>query len=181
MWADISAELHRLAEDVLDLVGEPAPCYVGIDIQPHNPTQVGPDTVDARAVTVAAVDAVASVLLGKVGETVRMGGNSHHHRAHGERGQIRIGIFQSVAAPDSDAELARLRAENEQLRAAARQAYVREAAPEDGALTTPGERVELGADGCGCPVTGEIRANGSDIEGTERVEHRSGCWARTES
>lgn len=43
------------------------------------------------------------------------------------------------------------------------------------------ERVEVGADGCGCPVTremvsvdGELRG---DIEDTDRTEHRAGCWA----
>ena len=43
------------------------------------------------------------------------------------------------------------------------------------------ERVEVGADGCGCPITGEmIAVDGElrgDVEGTERVEHRPGCWA----
>lgn len=40
-----------------------------------------------------------------------------------------------------------------------------------------GERVEVGADGCGCPITEEIRPNSSSIDGTERVEHRPRCWA----
>lgn len=43
-----------------------------------------------------------------------------------------------------------------------------------------GERVEVGADGCGCPVTEEIRPNDSSINGTERVEHRAGCWNAAE-
>lgn len=38
------------------------------------------------------------------------------------------------------------------------------------------ERVELGADGCGCPITEEITANGASVEDTERTEHRAGCW-----
>lgn len=41
-----------------------------------------------------------------------------------------------------------------------------------------GERVEIGADGCGCLVTAEITANGADVEGTERVDHRDNCWNR---
>lgn len=39
-----------------------------------------------------------------------------------------------------------------------------------------GERVEVGADGCGCPITEELRPNDTSIDGTERVEHRPGCW-----
>jgi hypothetical protein len=37
-------------------------------------------------------------------------------------------------------------------------------------------REEVGADGCGCPVTVEMTAAGADVDGTERVEHRAGCW-----
>jgi hypothetical protein len=44
------------------------------------------------------------------------------------------------------------------------------------ALAMNTERVEVGADGCGCPVTGEITASGADVEGTDRTEHRAGCW-----
>lgn len=138
VWADISAELHKLAEDVLTLVGEPAPHHFGIDILTHNPTHRGPDTAESRPVTIAAVDAAGVALLGKPGEVNAFPGGICHYEAKGQRGPIDISVFQSVArSDDRDAELARLRAENEQLRAAARQAYVREAAPEDGALTTP--------------------------------------------
>lgn len=42
------------------------------------------------------------------------------------------------------------------------------------------ERVEVGAGGCGCPITrlvdvvnGELRG---DVEDTDRTEHRDGCW-----
>jgi hypothetical protein len=38
------------------------------------------------------------------------------------------------------------------------------------------ERIEVGTDGCGCPITEEITANGLSVEGTERVEHRPKCW-----
>jgi hypothetical protein len=40
-----------------------------------------------------------------------------------------------------------------------------------------GQRSEVGAAGCGCPITTVLRANGSDVDGTERVEHRAGCRA----
>lgn len=42
------------------------------------------------------------------------------------------------------------------------------------------ERMEVGAAGCGCPITGEVVSVGGelrgDVDGTERVEHRPGCW-----
>lgn len=39
-------------------------------------------------------------------------------------------------------------------------------------------RGEVGADGCGCPITAELTtANGSEVDGTQRTEHRSKCWA----
>ena len=48
--------------------------------------------------------------------------------------------------------------------------------------SVPTDRVEIGADGCGCPVTvevtvvdGELR---SEVEGTERTEHWRDCWLR---
>lgn len=47
--------------------------------------------------------------------------------------------------------------------------------PASAALPPP-ERIEIGADGCGCPLTAVVRANGGEIEGTERTEHRAGCW-----
>jgi hypothetical protein len=39
-----------------------------------------------------------------------------------------------------------------------------------------GERIEVGADGCGCPISEEVTANGSSVEGTERTEHVQRCW-----
>lgn len=52
-----------------------------------------------------------------------------------------------------------------------------EPAPAGETPAESGDRVEIGADGCGCPITEEQRANGSSIEGTERVDHRPKCWA----
>lgn len=51
----------------------------------------------------------------------------------------------------------------------------RPVAAEQTVVAETGERVEVGADGCGCPITAEIRPNGSSIDGTERVEHRPRC------
>lgn len=43
------------------------------------------------------------------------------------------------------------------------------------------ERVEVGADGCGCPITGEMDVvDGElrgDVGGSDRTEHRPDCWA----
>jgi hypothetical protein len=39
-----------------------------------------------------------------------------------------------------------------------------------------GDRVEIGADGCGCPITEQVTVSGASVEGTERTEHRSSCW-----
>lgn len=113
VWADISAELHKLAEDALTLVGETAPFLMTINIQPRTSA---PD----RA---AQVDAVAEALLGKPGAPVQMSSGAYHQDAEGWRGPIKVKAFTSIPAPH-ETELARLRAENEQLRAAARQAYV---------------------------------------------------------
>lgn len=48
--------------------------------------------------------------------------------------------------------------------------------PADPGIDAPTSREAVGADGCGCPITVELTANGSDVDGTERVEHRAGCW-----
>lgn len=110
-------------------------------------------------------------------------------------------LYVGAQMPDPrDAELERLRAEVAELRATRPgMGYQREQdAGEPGQRRTPhfesgrnpgvavadepetGERVEVGADGCGCPVTEEIRPNDSSIDGTERVEHRAGCWNATQ-
>lgn len=39
-----------------------------------------------------------------------------------------------------------------------------------------GDRIEVGADGCGCPITEEVTPNGASVDGTEQVEHRGRCW-----
>ena len=57
----------------------------------------------------------------------------------------------------------------------------RETVALDGIELAEVERVEVGADGCGCPVTEEIRPNSSSVEGTERTEHRAGCWSAAQS
>lgn len=122
VWLDIADELRKIAYDIEQyLAVEPAPRAFSINIQPFVPD--GPERygVKSRAVTTAAVDAVALGLLGKVAETKKMGDGTFHRHADALRGPIEVRAYQRVADPaavDPDEEIARLRAENEQLRAA---------------------------------------------------------------
>jgi hypothetical protein len=137
VWADIAAELRRIADDCMDLIGEPAPSHFGIDIQPHNADGPQRNSAKNRAATMACVDTAATVLLGQPGATYPVSGRSFHHGADGQRGPIDLKVYQSVADPnavDPEEELARLRAENEQLRAAARQAHVHPTWPTESEL-----------------------------------------------
>jgi hypothetical protein len=173
--ADIAAALHLLAVRFTDLIGSGLPVpHVQLNIQPG---RHGDDES-----VVGAVDAVTSALLFHVGQVQPMTTGGHHYN-NGDTaelvGPVGVRIFQSVSPEyaarreaavklaEREAELERLRAEVEQLRAEAKPAEP---------VTETGERVEIGADGCGCPVTEEVRANSTSIDGTERVEHRSGCW-----
>lgn len=119
VWADIAAELEKIAADCRDLIGQPAPKSFQLNIQPHcGPTY--PPPPKERAETVTAVDTVSQILLGRSAKTERVGGNTFHHGARGSRGSVSFSIYQSVADPalvDPDEEIARLRAENEALRA----------------------------------------------------------------
>jgi hypothetical protein len=122
-WLDLAAELHRIADDLETLVGEPALQQVTLHIQPHNADGYQKKTAANRPATIAAVDAVAVALLGKPAETKRMSdGVFFHHGVGGTRGPVKVDIYTSVADPDavdSEQEIARLRAENERLRAIA--------------------------------------------------------------
>lgn len=91
VWADVAAELRRIADDVLLLVGEDAPLHVELTVQP------------ARA-TIQSVDDVAAVLVDKHGEAF-----GTLHRAYAHRGPVALSIYRSVPE-ERDAELAKLRA-----------------------------------------------------------------------
>jgi hypothetical protein len=39
------------------------------------------------------------------------------------------------------------------------------------------DRSEVGADGCGCPITALVDACGSWPDASEHTDHRAGCWA----
>lgn len=129
-WLDLADELRRFADDVETLVGEPAPGYVTLDIQPGKALQ---------AETPAMVDAVAAVLLRKTPETKKLVGGTYHRRASGSRGQIRVSVYQEVTGPpdERDAELARLRAEVEKLKSLDAHGYSR---ADDGEDPPPAER-----------------------------------------
>lgn len=118
VWADIAAELRKIADDCLDLIGQPAPGCFDIDIHPLRISH--PPVLKERAATIDAIDTAALVLLGKKAETREMSGGSFHHTARGRRGPISLMVYNAVADPaavDPDEEIARLRAENDKLRA----------------------------------------------------------------
>jgi len=119
-WLDIADELEKIAEDARALAGEPAPACFSIIVQPKNPDPYPQHTAKSRPKVIAAVDAIAHALLGKPSADRRMGDGSYHRDASGRRGAIDIATYTSVADPaavDPEQEIARLRAENEQLRA----------------------------------------------------------------
>jgi hypothetical protein len=114
-YAEIAAELHRMADDLNTLAGNDLPKpWLNLNIQPHGHT-------DEQIIT--AVDAVAGVLIGKPGRTMAMSdGDTYHHDAHGYRGPISVGVYNRVSNPatrERDAAVERLRAELAALRATA--------------------------------------------------------------
>jgi hypothetical protein len=116
-YADLAAELHRIADDLTSLAdsGMSMP-YFAIGIQPAPKHRTDDDAV------VAAVDAVGLALLGRRGGTGPWANsNGYRHSLDGMRGPVRFQIYQSVSDPGSrerDAELDRLRTENAILRGA---------------------------------------------------------------
>lgn len=112
-YAAYAAELHRIADDLNALAGRGlAAAYVSIDIHPHRAE--GTD----EQIT-AEVDAVATALLGRPGETYRLSGGSYHHGARNDCEPVRVAVYNSVSDPDTrqrNAELAALRAELAALR-----------------------------------------------------------------
>lgn len=127
-FADLAAELRRAAADLSDLIGSglPEPAQFEFNIQPGEsiPNGERDDEVTARA-----VDAMAMALLGKPGEPQLMSKDHYFYSARGQRGPITVTIYQSistawvekrhaaVALAEKEAELAKLRAEVEELRA----------------------------------------------------------------
>lgn len=128
-YAGIAAELHRIADDLAKLIDEPDPACFTIYLQPSR--------AETDAEVRACVDAVTTVLYGAPGEHKAMSCGDYHYARYGYRGAIDLNIFQSVSGPpdERDMEIARLRAENAELRAARDTGYGRE--PDNGDDTAP--------------------------------------------
>lgn len=103
-YAEVAAELHRIANVLADLPG--CPSYVSLGIQP------GPRNGDNDSVT-ASVDAVARAVLGKPGKTERMSGGTWQRAADSWLGVMAVRIYDKVSGPpdERDAEIERLRSE----------------------------------------------------------------------
>lgn len=122
-----------------------------------------PDQLHLYTSTVTQMWALANVMGASVQPTTRTTGTDGeyaHHHASGIWLGFRVSVTCLETLPADPAPV-------DAATSAAIDALV---------ATVNTERVEVGADGCGCPITEEIRANGSSVEGTERVEHRARCW-----
>jgi hypothetical protein len=101
-WAAIAAELHRIADDMLTLVGHTPPGLFSIDVQPFGEVH-HPPVPEQRDDTIQAVDDVANVLLGKAAQTKEMSdGKSVHHTTSGRRGKILVSVYQAITGAESD-------------------------------------------------------------------------------
>lgn len=125
----LSAELHRVADDIAKLVdsGLPGPSLFQLNIQPR--THSHDDDLTARA-----IDAMATALLGIRGQVQKMDSGVYHYGTEQpRRGPIDVVIYGGVATPwalkndvaaaeaalaEREAELAKMRAEVDALRAA---------------------------------------------------------------
>lgn len=117
-YAEIAAELHRIADDLAAIAGpgKPTDLWVALNIQ----TKGDVDEDDATKIPI--LDRIATALLGCPCHTRAMSSGTWHHNAHGNRGLVQLGIYSSVTDParrDKDAELERLPAENAAVREAA--------------------------------------------------------------
>lgn len=129
-FADLVRELHVVAADLSDLIGSglPKPPHFELNIQP------GADVLNADRdddETARSVDAIAMALLGKPAEPQLMAAGDYFYLVSGQRGPIGVEIYQSISTEwvekrqaavvlaAKEAELAKLRAEVAELRAAA--------------------------------------------------------------
>lgn len=119
-FAEIAAELRKVADDVETMVGSglPNPRQFQLNIQPGSRVD---DDVTARA-----VDAMAQALLGINGKVEKMSGGTYHYGTeHTPRGPLVVAIYQGVSAEwalnndpvaSAEAELAEREAELEKAR-----------------------------------------------------------------
>lgn len=108
-WLALAADIHRAAEQVAALAGQPKPPYVALSINVANPGNKLADIAGR-------VDAIAAAF-GLTAETQRTPGGYHERTARGQMGQLRLSFYGYVPAPEQS-ELERLRAELAELRAA---------------------------------------------------------------
>jgi hypothetical protein len=124
----LSAELHRVADDIATLVdsGLPAPRLFQLNIQPGG--RHADDDLTARA-----IDAMATALLGVRGQVQKMGSGVYHYGTdHSKRGPIEVVVYGGISTPwalendvaaaeaalaEREAEVAKMRADVEALRA----------------------------------------------------------------
>jgi hypothetical protein len=208
--SDIAAELRRIADQFAYIAGAelPEPRYVHLHIQPGGKTDDEViDAVDAFGLVLGGKPGeVRPMSSGNYHYETQVQRGPVVFKAYREISAERAARIGSDAVlAEKEAELTRLRVEVEKLRAErSGLSYTRaddaddptpvsgaRIAPHTGGLTDgglvdetageTGERIELGMSGCGCPITEEIRPNGSSIDGTTRAEHRPDCWNSAES
>jgi hypothetical protein len=105
----IADELERIATDLrsVEHIELPEPRLFCLDIQPGGSTD---------AEITEAIDALGTALLGKKGKDGTVSGDRPWYSVAGYRGSIKVNAYRELAKTDErDAELARLRAEIEQL------------------------------------------------------------------
>lgn len=113
-YTDLARHLHAIAHciatiDRQDLAGDP---YVYLSILPTSKAE--------EPTRVATVDALLTSILGKTGKQQPASGGGFTHIGRGQVGPVEVSVHTKVAGPGPDevqAELIRLRAENERLRA----------------------------------------------------------------
>lgn len=119
-YTDVARALRQIAAALIDAEVDavngpalvPATYGVRLSILPSTATE---HTEDRR---VATVDAIATAVLDKAGRQ-EPSGSGWHHIAHGDVGPVDVSIHTATTGPAPDevqAELLRLRAENEALR-----------------------------------------------------------------
>ena len=130
----IAEELHRIADDFAKAAHHelPEPRLVALHIQPGGRADRADDEV------IAAVDALGAAIAGKPGSAERMSDGTYHYEAGCQRGPIAFKVYREISAArvermaasqvlaDKEAELNRLRAEVEKLRAESGLSYSRE-------------------------------------------------------
>jgi hypothetical protein len=107
-YSELAETLHGIADDVAGLAG------TGLEPLVHAGLTFLPQHTLTDEEKVAAIDAVATALLGKPGALQKLNAGGYHHHVDGWRGAVEISVFSAVSGPEDrakDEEIARLRAE----------------------------------------------------------------------